>query len=195
MNYGVILKVLGILLMLFSSSYLIPLAVSIFHQDGSSAAFTYSLIITLTLGACLWIPFSRESRELRSRDGFLITVLFWVVLGAIGSLPFILSSAPSLSITDSIFESVSGLTTTGATVIEHIDELPVSILFYRQMLQWLGGIGIVVIALAILPMLGVGGMQLYRAEVPGPVKDSKLTPRIGETAKALFCVYLLLTIA
>jgi len=195
MNYGVILKVLGILLMLFSTSYMIPLAVSIFYDDGSSSAFVYSLIITMSLGACLWIPYSNEKRELRSRDGFLITVLFWIVLGAIGSLPFILGSTPHLSITDSIFESVSGLTTTGATVIENIEELPLSILFYRQMLQWLGGIGIVVIALAILPMLGVGGMQLYRAEVPGPVKDSKLTPRIGETAKALFFVYLILTLA
>jgi len=186
---------LGILLMLFSTSYMIPLAVSIFYDDGSSSAFVYSLIITMSLGACLWIPYSNEKRELRSRDGFLITVLFWIVLGAIGSLPFILGSTPHLSITDSIFESVSGLTTTGATVIENIEELPLSILFYRQMLQWLGGIGIVVIALAILPMLGVGGMQLYRAEVPGPVKDSKLTPRIGETAKALFFVYLILTLA
>ena len=195
MNYGVILKVLGILLMLFSTAYLIPLVVSLFHNDGSSSAFIYSLIITMTLGACLWIPFSREQRELRSRDGFLITVLFWMVLGIIGSLPLILSAEPHLSVTDSIFESISGLTTTGATVIGNLDELPVSILFYRQMLQWLGGIGIVVIALAILPMLGIGGMQLYRAEVPGPVKDAKLTPRIGETAKALFFVYLILTIA
>jgi trk system potassium uptake protein len=195
MNYGVILKVLGILLMLFSTAYLIPLVVSLFHNDGSSSAFIYSLVITMTLGACLWIPFSREQRELRSRDGFLITVLFWMVLGIIGSLPLILSAEPHLSVTDSIFESISGLTTTGATVIGNLDELPVSILFYRQMLQWLGGIGIVVIALAILPMLGIGGMQLYRAEVPGPVKDAKLTPRIGETAKALFFVYLILTIA
>lgn len=195
MNYGVILKVLGILLMLFSTSYMIPLIVSIFYADGSSAAFAYSFVITMTLGACLWIPFSNERRDLRSRDGFLITVLFWIVLGVIGSLPFILSSTLNLSVTDSIFESVSGLTTTGATAIEHIEELPISILFYRQMLQWLGGIGIVVIALAILPMLGIGGMQLYRAEVPGPVKNSKLTPRIGETAKALFFVYLILTLA
>ena len=195
MNYGVILKVLGILLMLFSTAYLIPLVVSLFHNDGSSSAFIYSLIITMTLGACFWIPFSREQRELRSRDGFLITVLFWMVLGIIGSLPLILSAEPHLSVTDSIFESISGLTTTGATVIGNLDELPVSILFYRQMLRWLGGIGIVVIALAILPMLGIGGMQLYRAEVPGPVKDAKLTPRIGETAKALFFVYLILTIA
>ncbi|MBT5331432.1 MAG: potassium transporter, partial [Porticoccaceae bacterium] len=107
MNYGVILKVLGILLMLFSTAYLIPLVVSLFHNDGSSSAFIYSLIITMTLGACLWIPFSREQRELRSRDGFLITVLFWMVLGIIGSLPLILSAEPHLSVTDSIFESIS----------------------------------------------------------------------------------------
>ena len=132
---------------------------------------------------------------MRSRDGFLITVLFWTVLGLVGSLPFILSSLVPLGITDSIFESISGLTTTGATVVTHLEALPASILFYRQMLQWMGGIGIIVIALAVLPMLGIGGMQLYRAEVPGPVKDNKLTPRIGETAKVLFVIYLILTLA
>ena len=195
MNYGVILKVLGILLMLFSTTYLLPLVVSLFHHDGSSAAFVWSLIITMTLGVLLWIPFSTNRNEMRSRDGFLITVLFWVVLGVIGALPFVLSTEPHISVVDSIFESVSGLTTTGATVITHLDELPKSILFYRQMLQWMGGIGIIVIALAILPMLGIGGMQLYRAEVPGPVKDNKLTPRIGETAKVLFFIYLVLTVA
>ncbi|MGK0501042.1 MAG: trk system potassium uptake protein TrkH, partial [Oceanicoccus sp.] len=129
----------------------------------------------------------------RTRDGFLITSLFWTVLGLFGALPFILTPNPDLSVSDAVFESISGLTTTGATVITGLDYLPKSILFYRQQLQWLGGIGIIVIAVAILPMLGVGGMQLYRAETPGPVKDSKLTPRITETAKALFFIYVLLT--
>jgi trk system potassium uptake protein TrkH len=117
-----------------------------------------------------------------------------VVLGLVGSLPLILAEKPHLSVTDAVFESLSGLTTTGATVITGLDDLPASILFYRQQLQWLGGMGIIVLAVAIMPMLGVGGMQLYRAETPGPLKDAKLTPRITETAKALWYIYLGLTI-
>ncbi|MEM7278840.1 MAG: TrkH family potassium uptake protein, partial [Pseudomonadota bacterium] len=115
---------------------------------------------------------------------------FWLVLGAFGAAPFYFSEVPTLSLTDAVFESISGLTTTGATVITGLDALPKSILYYRQQLQWLGGMGIIVLAVAVLPMLGVGGMQLYRAEAPGPIKDTKLTPRITETAKALWYVYL-----
>ena len=121
--------------------------------------------------------------------------MFWTVLGVFGALPFLLSGQPSISITDSIFESMSGLTTTGATVISGLDNLPRSILYYRQQLQWLGGMGIIVLAVAVLPMLGIGGMQLYRAETPGPMKDNKLTPRITETAKALWYIYLALTVS
>jgi trk system potassium uptake protein TrkH len=124
----------------------------------------------------------------------LIVTLFWVVLGTAGCLPFILSPAIELSVTDAIFESFSGLTTTGATVISGLDDLPKSLLFYRQQLQWLGGMGIIVLAMALLPMLGIGGMQLYRAESPGPVKDNKLVPRLAETAKALWYIYLSLTV-
>lgn len=132
--------------------------------------------------------------DLRVRDGFLITTLFWVVLSVAGSIPFYLSNNAPYTYVDSLFEAVSGLTTTGATVITGIDSLPESMLWYRQQLQWLGGMGIIVLAVAILPMLGIGGMQLYRAEVPGPVKDNKLTPRIGETAKALWYIYVALTV-
>jgi trk system potassium uptake protein TrkH len=135
-----------------------------------------------------------QRKELRLRDGFLIVVLFWIVLGLFGSLPLMMSKQPHMTFTDAVFESFSGLTTTGATVITAIDHLPHAILYYRQQLQWLGGMGIIVLAVAILPMLGVGGMQLYRAETPGPMKDNKLTPRITETAKALWYIYLGLTI-
>ena len=121
-------------------------------------------------------------------------VLFWTVLGLFGAVPLYLAEHPGLSFTDAVFESVSGLSTTGATVITGLDFLPESVLFYRQLLQWLGGMGIIVLAVAILPMLGIGGMQLYRAETPGPVKDNKLTPRITETAKALWYIYLSLTV-
>jgi len=189
-----ILKILGMLLMVFSLTLSTPILVSFWYGDGAYPAFLISFAITVASGTLMWMPFANEKGDFRTRDGFLITALFWTVLGLFGSLPFLLSPTPDLTISDAVFESLSGLTTTGATVITGLDELPKSILFYRQQLQWLGGIGIVVIAIAILPMLGVGGMQLYRAETPGPVKDSKLTPRITETAKALFLIYLLLTV-
>ena len=195
MNFAIIFRVLGLLLMLFSLTLTPPFIVSIIYQDGGHTAFIISFIIIFIIGLSIWSPVYKSSQDLRTRDGFLITALFWAVLGIAGSLPFMLIDHTNLSLTDAVFESVSGLTTTGATVITGLDNLPQSILFYRQQLQWLGGIGIIVIAVAILPMLGIGGMQLYRAEAPGPVKDSKLTPRITETAKALFLIYLMLTLA
>jgi len=146
-------------------------------------------------GVVCWYPVRRQKRELRLRDGFLVVVLFWTVLGLLGAVPLMLADHPQMSITDAVFESISGLTTTGSTVIVGLDALPKSILFYRQQLQWLGGMGIIVLAVAVLPMLGIGGMQLYRAETPGPMKNSKLTPRITETAKALWFIYLGLTVA
>lgn len=194
MHYRVILRILGILLMVFSITMLPPIGVSMFYDDGHDYAFVGAFAITLITGFLIWLPVYRVRQDLRTRDGFLITVLFWVVLGMFGAVPLILSSSPHLTVVDAVFESLSGLTTTGATVITGIDTLPKSILYYRQQLQWLGGMGIIVLAVAILPMLGIGGMQLYRAETPGPVKDSKLTPRITETAKALWYIYLSLTI-
>ena len=194
MHYRVILRILGILLMVFSITMLPPIGVSMFYDDGHDYAFVGAFAITLITGFLIWLPVYRVRQDLRTRDGFLITVLFWVVLGMFGAVPLILSSSPHLTVVDAVFESLSGLTTTGATVITGIDTLPKSILYYRQQLQWLGGMGIIVLAVAILPMLGIGGMQLYRAETPGPVKDSKLTHRITETAKALWYIYLSLTI-
>ncbi|OMH39460.1 TrkH family potassium uptake protein [Motiliproteus sp. MSK22-1] len=194
MHFRVILRILGILLMLFSFSMVPPIVVSYLFEDGASFPFVIAFIITLLTGFVMWAPVYRVRQDLRTRDGFLITVLFWTVLGLFGSIPLILAETPDLSIVDAVFESLSGLTTTGATVITGIDSLPQSILYYRQQLQWFGGMGIIVLAVAILPMLGIGGMQLYRAETPGPVKDSKLTPRITETAKALWYIYLSLTI-
>ena len=180
--------------MLFSLTLLPPFFVSIYYKDGAHFSFVLSFIISFAAGFIAWIPFYQVRDDLRTRDGFLVTALFWLVLGSFGALPFVLDEATQLSLSDAVFESLSGLTTTGATVITGLDSLPKAILYYRQQLQWLGGIGIIVIAVAILPMLGIGGMQLYRAETPGPVKDSKLTPRITETAKALFLIYLTLTV-
>ena len=181
--------------MLFSSAMLPSLALAWWDLDGTATAFTESFLVALTTGLLLWACFSRARDELRIRDGFLITALFWIVLSLFGATPLLLVPQLDMSLADAIFESVSGLTTTGATVIAGLDNLPRSILLYRQLLQWLGGIGIIVIAMAILPMLGVGGMALYRAETPGPSKNNKLTPRISQTAIGLFMVYLMLTIA
>ncbi len=195
MRLFAIQRILGLLLMVFSSTLLPPVLVSLWYADGAHLAFVTAFFITLGIGFLSWIPVRSYKRDMRMRDGFIVVVMFWFVLSTIGALPFMLSLQPQLSLTDSMFEAISGLTTTGATVITSIDELPRSILYYRQQLQWLGGMGIVVLAVAVLPLLGVGGMQLYRAETPGPVKDSKLTPRIAETAKALWYIYLSLTIA
>ena len=151
--------------------------------------------LTFAAGLFLWFPVHRVRKELRLRDGFLIVAAFWTVLGSFGAAPLYFADAITLSVTDAVFESMSGLTTTGATVLTGLDDLPKSLLYYRQQLQWLGGMGIIVLAVAVLPMLGVGGMQLYRAETPGPIKDTKLTPRITETAKALWYVYLAFTVA
>ncbi len=195
MNPLVVQRVLGILLTVFSLTLLPPLLVGLWYQDGAVLPFAVSFAVTLLIGVICWLPVRRLRQDLRLRDGFVVVALFWSVLGLFGALPFMLSDAPFMSITDAVFESMSGLTTTGATVITHLDTLPHAILYYRQQLQWLGGMGIIVLAVAILPMLGIGGMQLYRAETPGPVKDNKLTPRITETAKALWYIYLGLTAA
>ncbi len=195
MHFSVIAALLGLLLVIFSVTMLVPIAFALWYNEPTITVFFTAFAVTAVSGALLWLPNTKQRHTLRTRDGFLITTLFWLVLGLFGSLPLLLADSVSLSITDAIFESISGLTTTGATVITGLDDLPKSILYYRQQLQWLGGIGIIVIAIAILPMLGVGGMQLYRAETPGPMKDHKLTPRITSTAKALFTIYLLITIA
>lgn len=194
MRFSTTGRILGILLMLFSLTMLPPMLVSVMYNDHQLDAFFHAFVLTLCIGALIWLPVRNKRRELRVRDGFVVTVLFWLVLSFSGSIPLYLSEASELSFVDAFFESLSGLTTTGATVITGLDALPKSILWYRQQLQWFGGMGIIVLAVAILPMLGIGGMQLYRAEAPGPVKDSKLTPRITETAKALWYIYLGLTI-
>lgn len=195
MQLGVIQRILGILLALFSLTMVPPLLIAVWTGDGTQHAFIAALLSILAGGVLLWFPARNIRKELRIRDGFVVVVLFWAGLGITGSVPLILSENPVMSNTDAVFESMSALTTTGATVLTGIDSLPKSILFYRQELQWLGGMGIIVLAVAVLPMLGIGGMQLYRAETPGPVKDNKLTPRITETAKALWYIYLTLTVA
>ena len=189
-----ILRVTGALLLLFSTAQAVPLLVALIYDEATARVFLLTLLVNAAVGAALWLA-GRGGLELKSRDGFLITVLFYLGLGFMGAVPMYLAGDVTASFTDAAFESLSGLTTTGATVITGLDELPRSILFYRQLLQWLGGMGIIVLAVAVLPMLGVGGMQLYRAESGGPIKDAKLTPRIAGTAKALWLAYLGLTVA
>ncbi len=195
MHTALIQRLVGLLLMLFSITLLPPIVIDILYQEDAGEAFFYSYLLLVVLGFVLYFPVKNARGDLRLRDGFVVVVMFWLVLGLAGALPFVLYTPLSIGFTDAAFESISGLTTTGATVLTGLDDLPHSILFYRQLLQWLGGMGIIVLAVAVMPMLGIGGMQLYRAETPGPVKDNKLTPRIAETAKALWYIYLGLTIA
>jgi trk system potassium uptake protein TrkH len=195
MHTALIQRLIGLLLMLFSITLLPPIIIDILYEEDAGQAFFYSYLLLLVVGFILFFPVRKSRGDLRLRDGFIVVVMFWLVLGLAGALPFVFYTPLSIGFTDAAFESISGLTTTGATVITGLDDLPHSILFYRQLLQWLGGMGIIVLAVAVMPMLGVGGMQLYRAEAPGPVKDNKLTPRIAETAKALWYIYLGLTAA
>ena len=194
MQFRTIIKILGQLVALFSITMVPPAVVSLFYKDGGGVPFVLAFIFSVVIGLTAYYPNRHENGDLKAREGFLIVVLFWLVLGAFASLPLIFLQEPNLSMADAVFEAFSGLTTTGATVLTGIEYLPKSVLFYRQQLQWFGGMGIIVLAVAILPMLGVGGMQLYRAEIPGPVKDSKMTPRIADTAKHLWYIYVSLTV-
>ena len=178
----------GLLLILFSASLLPPIVVAWWY-DGYPVMlpFLETLAATLGLGLLCWAPLRHFKVELRNRDGFILVVAFWFLSSLLGALPFMLSDHPQMRFVDAVFETVSGLTTTGATVLSELDKMSKAILYYRAQLHFLGGIGIV--AVALLPMLGIGGMQLYRASTPGPMKDEKLTPRITETAKNLWYIY------
>ena len=188
-------KILGILLMFFSLAHILPGFLAYFYNEKAYIYnFIYTGFSTFLIGFLMHFFSKKRNGDLRTKDGFIITVFFWTVLGFFGSIPFFLANLNDVSYIDALFESISGLTTTGASVFIGLDEMAKSLLFYRQLLQWLGGMGIIVLAVAVLPLLGVGGMQLYKAETPGPLKDAKLTPRITETAKALWFVYLAMTI-
>jgi len=191
MNPKSILNLFSVLVLFFSFSYIFPIVVSIIFNDGALHIFVKTLIAISLIGIIGLAATRNINNELSQKDGFVIIVMFWVVLSIAGSIPFYLSG---MSIIDSFFESMSGITTTGATVISNIDALPESVLFYRQMLQWMGGMGLIVLAIAVMPLLGIGGGQIYKTEIPGAMGEQRLTPRIKETAQALWSIYLGLTI-
>ena len=194
MHWRAILRLFGILLVLYSLAFLPSLGIALFQGDGLAGTFLASLALTLGLGALLWLPNWHQQHEFSVRDGFLVVTVFWLVLGMVGALPFEIGL--SWGVTDAVFGSFSGFTPTGAPVIgSGIVQLPPPILYHRQQLNFLGGVGIVVLAVAVLPLLGVGGMQLYRAESSGVTKNEKMTPRIADTVRSLWLVYLALTVA
>jgi len=196
MNLSGLQRLVGVLLMLSGLWLLPPMAVALYFDDFSNThPFAIAATIELALGAALFWPLRRHKTDLRVRDGFLIVVIAWLLFAISGALPMWLIKQPHISFVDGLFEAMSALTTTGATVLTGLDDMPRGLLYLRSQMQWLGGMGIIVLAVAILPMLRIGGMQLFRAETPGPMKDSKLTPRITETAKALWLIYLTATIA
>ncbi|MFL2508172.1 MAG: TrkH family potassium uptake protein [Candidatus Pseudothioglobus sp.] len=194
MQISIVAKTIGLLLMVFSFAQVPPLIIDLIYAEGEYLSFVYSFALTVLGGLVLWWPFKEVKKDFRLREGVLIVVCFWIVLSLFGTLPFLITDSISdLSFSEAFFESMSGLTTTGATVLNQLDELPKSILFYRQQLQWLGGMGIIVLAVAVLPLLGVGGMELYHAESSGIAKD-RLTPKLRNTAIALWKIYLSLTV-
>jgi trk system potassium uptake protein TrkH len=184
--------VLGLVLAIFGVAYVLPVGCSIVTGDGLWLQFVMAAVINSGVGLAIALATLKFRRELKPRDGFLLVTLVWVLMSASATIPLLLA-LPKLSFTRAFFETMSGLTTTGSTVLTDLEQLPPSLLFWRASLQWFGGLGIIVMALAVLPLLGVGGMQLYKAEAPGPIKDEKLAPRITETAKSLWLVYATLT--
>lgn len=188
------LRIFGLMLIVYSVTYLLPILTSLIFDDGTAKDFLFDMLMTLGAGLTLWGATRSYQMELKSRDGFILVVVTWLGMAGFSTLP-LLSHLDDLSFTDAYFESMSGLSTTGATILSNLDYLPPAINLWRHELNWIGGMGIIVLAVAILPILGVGGRQLYVAEIPGPMKDSRLTPRITETAKNLWLTYALITLA
>jgi trk system potassium uptake protein TrkH len=192
-NLVLVGRIVGIYALIFGITLIGPILVGIWYREAEVLHFIWPMVGSLAGGAFLWLIGRRRARELSVGDGYLVVALFWVLLSILGAWP--LMNGFGLSPVDALFESTSGITTTGATVIDGLDSMPRSLLFYRQQLQWFGGMGLIVLGVAVMPMLGIGGMQLYRAEAPGPLKEEKLTPRLTQTARALWIIYFALTLA
>ena len=192
-NIRVILNILGLLLLIEGISMLLPFGVSIYYNEGDIAALGISAGIAIVIGAFAWILTQRSDKTITKREGYIIVSIVWVMFSLFGSLPFLFSGSIT-SYTDAFFETISGFTTTGASILNDVEALPHGLLFWRSMTQWLGGMGIIVLSLAILPIFGIGGMQLFVAEVPGPTPD-RFHPRVKETAKRLWGIYLIFTLS
>ena len=184
------LNLCSVLVVLYSLSMLGPIAIGLVHGERDLSAFAFTLAGAFSIGAIGWLATHRATRALKARDGFLVVASFWLIFSAVSTMPFLLDQRLALGIADAVFEGTSGITTTGASVLEDIDALPKSILYYRAQLNFLGGLGIIVLAIAILPVLGIGGAKLYQSETPGPLREERLTPRLADTAKHLWLTYL-----
>lgn len=189
-----IVHVLGLVVLIFAFALLLPVATAYYFNDAAILEYDEAFAITFGSGLFMWLATRHKKRELKIKDGFLLVALVWATLPAFATIPF-LFYFPDISFTDAYFETVSGMTTTGSTILSGLDTLPPSINMWRAELVWVGGMGLIVLAVAILPLLGIGGRQMFKAETPGPMKDSQLTPRIAQTAKGLWLVYALITLA
>lgn len=189
-----IIHVLGLVVLIFAFALLVPVAAALYFDDAAQTAYDEAFVITFMSGLLMWLATQHKKRELQIKDGFLLVALVWAGLPAFATLPFLIYF-PDLSFTDAYFEAVSGMTTTGSTIFTGLDAMPPSINLWRAELVWVGGMGLIVLAVAVLPLLGIGGRQMFKAETPGPMKDSQLTPRIAQTAKGLWLVYAGITLA
>ena len=191
-HHRIISKLLGILLLLFGVALCVPILVELLYQDGSTQPYLIGMCVAFGLGGCLWLYGRKDTQRLLRADGFVLVVFAWILLSACAAVPFSLS-VEHLSLLDAFFESVSGLTTTGAELLYNLDDFPHSLRFYHQYLQFLGGLGIIVLAIAVMPMLG-GGQHLLHLDAPGPVTERRLVPRIAGTAQLLWVLYVGLTL-
>ncbi len=193
-SYYPALNALGLTVMIFGLLMAFPLAVAVYLGDDTVSAFDRAIIGTFIVGFVLWMTTRGKRRDLKPRDGFLLVASSWVFMPVFGAVPLYLY-IPDLNVSQAYFEAASGLTATGASMVSGVDALPVSINLWRTFLHWVGGMGVIVLVVAILPLLGIGGRQLFKVEVPTPMKDASLTPRITETAKGLWLAYTILTLA
>ncbi|MCU7974061.1 TrkH family potassium uptake protein [Shewanella sp. SW36] len=193
-RFHTIIHLCSFLIVIYSFTMLMPIAVALFYKDGYITPFLITFLLSLFIGVVGWKMTSEENKNLQKRDGFMVACLFWLIFSLMSALPFLLDRRLDLSLTDAMFEGVSGITTTGASIFSDIDELPKSILFYRAQLNFLGGLGIIVLAVAIMPFLGIGGAKLYQSEMPGPMKEEKMTPRLADTARNLWGLYSVLAL-
>lgn len=189
-----VIALVGRMVMLFALLMLVPLAFALSRHDLAEAAFIKSIVITAVSGVLMSLTTLRFRRELQPRDGFVLVGMTWLVLPVFGAIPLWLA-VPNITVTNAYFEAMSAFTATGATAISGLDQLPLSVNVWRLFMMWVGGLGIIVLAVAILPMLGVGGSQMYKAEAAGPMKDQKLTPRIADTARVIWVTYGILSVA